>query len=1202
MAQFDEDLSLDRKAIRDFVYRNGLDEDAERIFDKAENMRFRMKFVDSFCELIVTTQSGYSSEELSCIREVFRPKFGEINIKLKKPVIDTSESIEAARRFLFEDEEFPAISSVEEVPPAEEIPPVEEVPPPIEPPPIAKPIEKPVEKPVEKKSPPVEKTKPIDGVLFGKKFSGAPTAIADISDAQKRTAIEGIVCKDDTYGIRVSKTKTGTLIVSFGLADSTDGILCKHIFKNDKASAETLLEMLKGGMNVRVSGKPRRDEFVNENVFFFDGIEEVPKQAERADHAEVKRVELHAHTTMSAMDAVVPVEKLIQTAAQWGWDSIAITDHGVVQAFPKAAETAAKLAKSGKKIKVIYGMEGYLTGDDYRQKSANHIIILARNKLGLENLYKLVSLSNLKFLHSKPRIPKKILAAYREGLILGSACEAGELIRAIERHASDAELDEIASFYDYLEIQPIHNNDFLKRSADYPDINTDDDLRAINIKVAEIAARLDKPLAATCDVHFLNPNDKIYRAIMQSGKGFADADRQPPIYLRTTEEMLAEFDYLDEKTRVDAVINNPRKIAEQIEWLKPIPDELYAPSIPGADEEIRQMTYARAHEIYGEELPEIVSARLEEELKPIIHHGFAVLYLIAQKLVKKSNDDGYLVGSRGSVGSSIVATMAGITEVNPLPPHYICPHCKYSEFITDGSYGCGYDLPDKTCPKCGAPLSKDGHDIPFAVFLGFDGDKVPDIDLNFSGVYQSTAHKYTEILFGKHNVYRAGSITTVAEKTAYGYVKNYYEKHGEKKHGAFISHMVDGVTGVKRTSGQHPAGIMVVPRDLDIHYFTPIQYPADDKDSKTITTHFDYHSISSRLVKLDILGHDDPTVLKMLENLTGIDPTTIPLDDKETMSIFDSTKALGVTPDQIKNQTGTFGIPEFRTEFTRQMINDTHPNCFSDLVRISGFSHGTDVWLNNAQDLIRKNICTLKDAISARDDIMMYLIHHGVDRLLSFKTMEAVRKGKGIKPDVVADLQSHGVPDWYIESCQKIKYLFPRAHATAYVMMAFRIAWFKVHRPLAYYAAYFSIRAAEFDATVVVKGKDFVLRQIEELERAAAEKKLDVKGADTLAVLQLVNEMFCRGFTVEHVDLYKSDAYRFIMHEETKSLLPPIASIAGVGPIAAQSIVDVRDEREFSSIEDLKSRAGINKTSIAALKEHGCLDGLDDSDQIALFG
>ena len=1097
------------------------------------------------------------------------------------------------------------IRPVEEEIPVEENDPVEEdvpikeeitkpQPPPPPPPPDPPSVE---EKPKTK-----SKTKTDGANLFGKKISMDPIDINEISIDGKRIAIEGELCADEKYGVKLNTTKNGSVIVTFGLADQTDGILCKHIFKAvDKSAAEDLISDLKKCKRIRVSGIVKHDDYANEDVLNFDGISEV-QIVERMDDAEVKRTELHAHTTMSMMDAVVPVDKLITTAARWGWDSIAVTDHGVVQAFPEAAQTVEKLKKKGTNIKVLYGVEGYLVGGDYQQKHSNHIIIFAKNKIGLENLYKLVSISNLKYLYHKPRIPKAILSAYREGLIIGSACEAGELIQAIVADVDDDKLLDIASFYDYLEIQPIQNNAFFKRSSHYPNINTDDDLRAINLKVVELAKRLNKPLVATCDVHFLNPDDWIYRAIMQSGKGFSDDKIQPPLYLRTTEEMLAEFDYLDEETRYAAVVTNPRLISDMIEELKPIPDELYAPSIPGADDEIRQMTYARAHAMYGDPLPKLVEDRIEEELRPIINHGFAVLYLIAQKLVKKSNDDGYLVGSRGSVGSSLVATLTGITEVNPLPPHWRCPKCRHSKFITDGSVGCGYDLDDKACPDCGTPMIKDGHDIPFAVFLGFDGDKVPDIDLNFSGVYQSTAHKYTEILFGKHNVYRAGSITTVADKTAYGFVKKYYEGQNLTKHPAFIAHMVKGVVGVKRTSGQHPAGIMVVPRDLDIHYFTPIQHPADDKEKATITTHFDYHSISSRLVKLDILGHDDPTVLKMLEELTGIDPKTIPLDDKATMSIFSSTKALGVKPDQIKNKTGTFGIPEFRTSFTRQMIEDTVPKCFTDLVRISGFSHGTDVWLGNAQELIRNKTCTLKDAISARDDIMMYLIHHGVDRLLSFKTMEAVRKGKGIAPDVVEELRRHDVPEWYIESCQKIKYLFPRAHAVAYVMMAFRIAYCKVHRPLEYYAAYFSIRAEQFDANVVIKGERHVRDQIAELENQAADKKLDVKGADTLAVLQLVNEMFCRGFGVRRIDLYKSDAYKFIVLEKEKALLPPFAALAGVGTAAAQSIVDARKAGEFSSIEDLKRRSGITRTSITALKEHGALDGMNDSDQIELFG
>ena len=1035
--------------------------------------------------------------------------------------------------------------------------------------------------------------------LFGRTINGEVIDICDIQENEK-VVIVGEIGNDEKNGVRMREFKTGSVGISFALTDYTDGITCKKIFKSDvKEQADELFSKLKGGMTVKVQGTARYDDYAKEIIIMMTAIESVELGTKREDTAEVKRVELHAHTTMSAMDSVVSVEKYITTAANWGWSAVAVTDHGVVQAFPDAAKTVEKLSKQGKEIKVIYGMEGYLVGEDYKQKFANHIIILAKNKIGLENLYKLVSLSQLKYFHRTPRIPKKLLSEFREGLIIGSACEAGELIRAIVGGSDETTIEEIANFYDYLEIQPIHNNDFLVRSEDFPDVKNDEDLININKKVAELAKKLNKPLIATCDVHFLNPQDSLYRAILMTGKGFDDADFQPPLYLRTTEEMLKEFDYLDEKTAYDAVVTNPNKIAESVEFMKPIPDGLYSPMIPGADEEIREMSYSKARSMYGENLPQIVEARLEQELKPIIGHGFSVLYLIAQRLVKKSNDDGYLVGSRGSVGSSFVATMTGITEVNPLPPHWRCPKCLYSKFITDGSVGCGYDLENKNCPVCGHPLIKDGHDIPFAVFLGFDGDKVPDIDLNFSGEYQSTAHKYTEILFGKHNVYRAGTIATVAEKTAFGLVKKYYEEHKLTKHGSFIAKVAAGCMGVKRTTGQHPAGIMVVPRDMDIHYFTPIQHPADDKKSGTITTHFDYHSISSRLVKLDILGHDDPTVIKMLEKLIHRDPKTFPLDDKPTLSLFSSTDAIHVTPAQIGTKSGTYGIPEFRTHFTRMMIDDTHPDCFSDLVRISGFSHGTDVWLGNAQDLIKSGICTLKDAISARDDIMMYLIHHGVDPLLSFKTMEGVRKGKGIKSEVVEDLKKHEVPDWYIDSCQKIKYLFPRAHATAYVMMAYRIAYCKVHYPLAYYAAYFSIRADEFDANEIVKGEKYIANQIDALDDISQERKLDIKESATLAVLQLAQEMYLRGFGVERVDLYKSDAERFIVLKN--SLLPPLASLAGVGQVAARAIVDARKEGKFSSLDDLRIRTGANKTNIAALKEHGCLEGLDETNQLDLF-
>ena len=763
------------------------------------------------------------------------------------------------------------------------------------------------------------------------KINGDVTAIENIKDNAEKIVIEGEIGADIEkvtygYGVSLREFQKGSCAVTFSVIDDTDGIVCKKFFQNgSKDKAAELTNSLKTGLRVKVKGDIKHDDYLKENVLMLEKVEVLETaESARMDNAEKKRVELHVHTTMSQMDAVISPETLIKTAAAWGWSSVAITDHGVIQAFPEAADTAAKLAKKGTPIKIIYGMEGYLV-EDVEQKFANHIILLAKNKIGLENLYRLVSISQLKFQKYTPRIPKNILKSFRAGLIIGSACEAGELIRAIIDGKSDAEIEEIANFYDYLEIQPFHNNDFLKRSKDFPNIQTDEDLININKRVAELSQKLNKPLVATCDAHFLNKEDSIYRAIMMNGKGFKDASIQPPIYLRTTEEMLAEFDYLDKDLAYAAVVTNPNKIADSVEVLKPIPDGLYSPAIPGADDEIKNLSYSKARRLYGENLPKVVEDRLAQELKPIIAHGFSSLYLIAQLLVKKSNDDGYLVGSRGSVGSSFVATMTGITEVNPLPPHYRCPKCQYTKFFTDGSVNCGYDLEDKNCPVCGYPLTKDGHDIPFAVFLGFDGDKVPDIDLNFSGEYQSSAHKYTEILFGRHNVYRAGSIMTIAEKTAFVYTKKYFEAQGVKKHGSFAVKLSKGCLGVKTTSGQHPAGIMVVPRDMDIHYFTPIQHPAGKKSADTITTHFDYHSISSRLVKLDILGHDDPTVIKMLEKLTHVDPLTIPLDDKATLSIFNSTDAINLTPKQIGTNSGTFGIPEFRTAFTRQMIDDTRP-------------------------------------------------------------------------------------------------------------------------------------------------------------------------------------------------------------------------------------------------------------------------------------
>ena len=1043
-------------------------------------------------------------------------------------------------------------------------------------------------------------------VIMGRGVSGEARTLGVIEDEVKNVVLEG-----EVFDPQANQLKSGAYILTIKFADATNGISCKKFFsargkttqEEIDAEVERIIKVIGKGGAVRIQGKIEYDKFISDYVLFIDSMERrsVPQ---REDTAEEKRVELHAHTKMSALDAVVPPKVLVETAARWGWPAVAITDHGVVQAFPEAMNTARALAKKGIDIKIIYGMEGYLVDgeDDAR---AFHIIFLAKNKMGLYNLYKLVSLSHIRYFRGtkkrgRPRVPRAVLQQHREGIIVGSACEAGELIRGIVAGRPDAELEEMAQFYDFLEIQPIHNNDFLKFDDRFP-MQTDEDLRDINRKVDELARKLGKPLIATCDVHFLNPEDAVYRAMIQKANGYRDAERQPPLYLRTTEEMLAEFDYLGAERAYECVVTNPRRIAEETERFLPIPDELYAPMVPGADREIQEMSYARARKLYGENLPKIVSDRLELELKPILRHGFAALYIIAQRLVKKSNDDGYLVGSRGSVGSSFVATMIGVTEVNPLPPHYRCPHCQYNRFIDDGSVGSGFDLPSADCPVCGTPLIKDGHNIPFAVFLGFDGDKVPDIDLNFSGDYQPVAHKYTEVLFGKMNVFRAGTIAGLQDKNAYGYAMHYYEDQGEAKGRPYIEHMMRGCMGVKATTGQHAGGIMVVPRDMDVHYFTPIQRPANNMESDTLTTHFDYHSISERLVKLDILGHDDPTVIKMLEELTHRDPETIPFDDPATMSIFTSTDALGITPEDLGANMGTYGIPEFRTSFTQKMIDDSNPDCFADLVRISGFSHGTNVWLGNAQDLIKAGTSTLKDAISARDDIMNYLMQNGIDPLLSFQTMENVRKGRGIAADVVEKLRAGGIPEWYIESCQKIKYLFPRAHATAYVMMGYRIAFCKVHYPLAYYAAYFSIRAAEFDANIISKGKDAVRAAIDALLAEAREHrgKLDNKKQDTLIVLQLAWEMYLRGFSCEPVDLYASDAEKFILHEN--SLLPPFTAIPGMGQKAAQAIVEARRDGRFISVEDLATRAHVPAPAIEVLRTHGCLDGMMESNQVELF-
>ena len=848
----------------------------------------------------------------------------------------------------------------------------------------------------------------------------------------------------------------------------------------------------------------------------------------------------------------------------------------------------------------IYASDETAKKEAFKKLRTHHAIILAKDYVGLKNLYKLVSYSHLDYFYKKPRILRSMFKKYSEGLIIGSACSDGELYQSILLGKSDEEIEAIAREYDYLEIQPLSNNDYLIRNGEVPDKEY---LREINRNIVALGEKLNKPVVATGDVHFMDPEDEIYRRILEAGQGFKDADNQAPLYLRTTEEMLEEFSYLGRDKAYEVVVTNTNLIADMCEQISPISPEKCPPHIEGCEQEIKDIAYGKAHELYGEELPDIVQQRLEKELNSIIQNGFSVMYIIAQKLVWKSNDDGYLVGSRGSVGSSVVAYMTGITEVNALPPHYRCPKCKHSDFNDYGAKN-GFDLPDKACPVCGEMMDKDGMDIPFETFLGFNGDKEPDIDLNFSGEYQAKAHRYTEVIFGKGTTFKAGTIGTIAEKTAFGYVKKYFEERNTKANKAEITRISKGCTGIKRTTGQHPGGIIVVPKGREIFEFCPVQHPADDPNSDIITTHFDYHSIDSNLLKLDILGHDDPTVIRMLQDITGVDPQKIPLDDKETMSIFSSTKALGVTPEQINSKVGTFGIPEFGTKFVRGMLLDTLPKSFSDLLCISGLSHGTDVWLGNAKDLIDGGVITsISDAVCCRDDIMVYLIKMGLEPNTSFKIMELVRKGKALKdPEKWAEyekmMRDNNVPEWYIDSCRKIKYMFPKAHAAAYVMMAFRIAWFKVHIPLAYYAAYFSIRAKAFDAEYMIFGKEKVREKMKEISLQGNDAA--PKDKDMYDDLEIVLEMYERGFKFLPIDLYKSDWDKFKVEED--ALRPPLNSISGMGNVAAEAIFNaVHEETPISSIDNLKKRAKIGNSAVDLLRKFGCLNGLSESDQVSFF-
>lgn len=989
------------------------------------------------------------------------------------------------------------------------------------------------------------------------------------------------------------------MIVTFYITDQTSSYSCK-IFGR-KNLCEPIVEKIGNGVTVLIKGSIQFDKYAGENVINVDALSTV-KKIPPIDDAPEKRVELHLHTKMSMMDAVTDAKALVKRAIQWGHKAIAITDHGVVQAFPEAAGAA------GDDIKIIYGMEGYLVDDekypDFKKKGVPryHIILLAKNKAGLKNLYQLITASNVNHFYKKPLLPRSEILKHRDGIILGSACEAGELYRAVVHGEEESEILKIASFYDYLEIQPVGNNRYMIESPDYPNITCDGDIQNINRYIVTIADKLEKMVCATCDVHFMDANDSIFRTILQAGQGFKDADKQAPLYFRNTKQMLDEFAYLGEETAYEVVVTNTNKIAEMTEVLQPIPPGNYPPSMEGADEELTRLCWDTAKRLYGDPVPEYVSNRLSRELDSIIKNGFGVLYMIAQKLVKNSEEHGYHVGSRGSVGSSFVANASGISEVNPLAPHYRCPKCKWTEFFLNGEWGSGYDMPAKDCPECGTPLVRDGHDIPFETFLGFKGDKSPDIDLNFSGDYQFYAHRYTEELFGKTHVFKAGTIATVAEKTAYGYVKKYLEERGIVVPKAEEERLKNGCTGVKRTTGQHPGGMVVVPNEFDAEDFTPIQHPADDPDKGILSTHFDFHALHDTILKLDNLGHDVPTLYKHLEDLTGIPVMDVDICDPKVYEILLSPEPLGVTAEDIDCPTGTLSIPEMGTPFVIQMLLDAKPKNFSDLLQISGLSHGTDVWLGNAQDLIKNGVCTISEVIGTRDNIMTYLMHKGVEPQMAFKIMEIVRKGKATKlltEEHIKAMKDNGVEQWYIDSCMKIKYMFPKAHAAAYVSAALRLGWYKIYRPLEYYAAFMTVRGGDTDAATVVLGRDAVRRKMKEIKDKGRDASKTEQ--DQYVALQVVNEMMARGIEFLPVDLYKSDASVYKI--EDGKIRMPFGAMSGTGEAAAIGLAKARDDGEgpFISIEDVRQRAGVSSAIIESLRSIGALEGLPEQSQMTLF-
>ncbi len=1056
--------------------------------------------------------------------------------------------------------------------------------------------------------------------IYGKGIRYLPKPIKDLKADDGQVVIWGDVFDVDIIDTRDGKNK----IFNFALTDYTDSYPCKIFARGEAGNA--LADKLKNGMTVMARGNVIFDTYKHAYLLDVKAMVSV-KKIERMDRAPQKRVELHLHSNMSMMDAMTDAGTLVSRAAKWGHPAVAITDHGVLQGYPAAFSASQKTG-----IKVIYGVESYVYDDTRpgvptewpdivqairdRKQRTYHQIILVKNNVGLKNLYGLVSRSHTEHFYRRPTILKSDLAANREGLIIGTACQAGELYMALLNNEPEERVQEIVDFYDYMEIQPTGNNAFLLRPYYVKDKDTKDlkmmpprfqsekDLEDMNRRILELADKAGKLTVATCDVHFIDPECAQYRAIIMAGQGFQDADQQPPLYLRTTEEMLEEFSYLGDRAE-EVVITNTNKIADMVERLRPVPDGNFPPSIDGAEEELQKLCWDKAKELFGDPVPEYVAKRLDKELTSIISNGFAVLYMIAQKLVKDSEDHGYHVGSRGSVGSSFVAHASGISEVNPLAPHYRCtnPDCKHTEFFLHGEVGSGYDLPPKNCPECGTPMWRDGHDIPFETFLGFKGDKSPDIDLNFSGEYQASAHRYTIELFGEDHVFKAGTVATVADKTAFGYVKKYLEERGINANEAEVNRLVRGVAGVKRTTGQHPGGMVVVPNDYEVTDFTAVQYPSDDAGKGMKTTHFDFHFLHDTILKLDNLGHDVPTMYKYLEDMTGIPVMDVDICDPKIYELFLSPAPLGVTEEDISFPIGTLSIPEMGTDFVKSMLVECKPKNFSDLLQISGLSHGTDVWLGNAQELIHNGTCTISEVIGTRDNIMVGLMHYGLEPDMAFKIMEIVRKGKASKlltDEHLAAMREHDVPEWYIDSCYKIKYMFPKAHAAAYVSAALRLAWYKIYKPLEYYATFLTVRGEDLDAVAILSGKGYVKGRMKEIEikgrDASATEKSEYTG------LQVVLEMLARGIEFLPIDLYKSRSTVYAI-EDGKIRLA-FSSIKGLGVSAAQALESAKDDGQgpYLSQEDLGARAGVSSAVITALRELGALDGLPESSQISLFG